>query len=39
LSFQDIYWAAVTLPHIECTEEIVNSIEFALDKYDYSLST
>ena len=39
LSFQGIYWNAVTLPHIECTREIVNAIEFALDKYDYSLST
>jgi len=36
LSFQGIYWAAVTLPHIECTREIVNSIEFALDRHDYN---
>lgn len=34
-SFHGIYWTAVTLPHMQCTAEIVNAIESALESYEY----
>ena len=30
-----IHWTAVTLPHMQCTAEIVNAIESALESYEY----